>query len=141
MSIFNFFYGEYENEKKTGQKNLTFPNEDLNLWFLSKFPPKIWILREIRSIEVTVLKKSWLYGGYSFRTNLVSFRTFRCCLFPNPVTGHELFFAVSYSKAALVYTYYLNFLTDNHYTFCTLPWTDLSLSRNLFWIKTSKSKR
>ena len=37
----------------------------------------------------------------SFRTNLGSFRTFRCPLFPKPVTGHEQYFAVSYSKPAL----------------------------------------
>ena len=44
---YSVFYGEYENEKKTGQKNLTFPDGDLNPGFLNKFPPKIWILREI----------------------------------------------------------------------------------------------
>ena len=38
----------------------------------------------------------------SFGTNLVSFRTFRCPLFPKPVTGRELFCAVSYSKPTLV---------------------------------------
>ena len=42
-------------------KNLTFPDRDLNPGFLNKFPPTIWILREIRSIELTVLKKSRLY--------------------------------------------------------------------------------
>ena len=26
MCQYSVFYGEYENEKKTGQKNLTFPN-------------------------------------------------------------------------------------------------------------------
>ena len=30
MCQYSFFYGEYENEKKTGQKNLTFPDGDLN---------------------------------------------------------------------------------------------------------------
>ena len=32
---------------------------------------------------------------------MVPFKTFRGPLFPNPVTGQELFFAVSYSKPAL----------------------------------------
>jgi hypothetical protein len=32
---------------------------------------------------------------------LVPFRTFRGPLFPKPVTGQELFLAVSYSKPAL----------------------------------------
>ena len=35
--------------------------------------------------------------------SLVPFRSFRGPLFPKPVTGQELFFAVSYSKLALVY--------------------------------------
>ena len=61
MCQYSVFYGEYENEKKTGQKNLTFSNGDLNPGFLNKFPPTIWNLREIRSIELTVLKKSRLY--------------------------------------------------------------------------------
>ena len=62
MCQYSVFYEEYENEKKTGQKNLTFPDGDLNPGFLNKtFPPKISILREIRSIELKVLKKSWLY--------------------------------------------------------------------------------
>ena len=34
-------------------------------------------------------------------TNLVSFRTFRCPLFPKSVNGHELFFAFSYREQAL----------------------------------------
>ena len=41
MLQYSFFYGEYENEKKKEQKNLTFPDGDLNPEFLSKFPPKI----------------------------------------------------------------------------------------------------
>ena len=35
------FYGEFENEKKKGQKNLTFLDGDLNSRFFNKFPPKI----------------------------------------------------------------------------------------------------
>ena len=42
---------------KQDKRNLTFPDGDLNPKFLNKFPPKIWILREIRSIELKVLKK------------------------------------------------------------------------------------
>jgi hypothetical protein len=30
MCQYSVFYGEYKNEKKTGQKNLTFPDGDLN---------------------------------------------------------------------------------------------------------------
>ena len=30
MCQYSVFYGEYENEKKTGQKKLTFPDGDLN---------------------------------------------------------------------------------------------------------------
>ena len=41
MCQYSVFYGKYENEKKTGQKILTFPDEDLNLGFLIKFPPTI----------------------------------------------------------------------------------------------------
>ena len=41
----------------------------------------------------------------SSRISLVPFRTFRRPLFPKPVTGKELFFAVSYSKAALNSSY------------------------------------
>ena len=33
MCQYSAFYGEYENEKKKGQKNLTFTNGDLNLDF------------------------------------------------------------------------------------------------------------
>ena len=38
----------------------------------------------------------------SFRTNLVSFRTFRLPLFPKPVSCLGLFFDASYNKRALV---------------------------------------
>ena len=37
----------------------------------------------------------------SFRISLESFRSFRGPLLHKPVTGQELFFAVSYSKSAL----------------------------------------
>ena len=49
-------------KKRKMAKNLTLHHWDSNPRFLNKsFPPKIWILREIRSIELTVLKKSRLY--------------------------------------------------------------------------------
>ena len=41
MCQYSVFYGEYENEKKMGQKNLTFLDGDLKPGFLKKFPPKI----------------------------------------------------------------------------------------------------
>ena len=41
---------------------------------------------------------------YLSRVNFISFRTSRDPLFPKPVTCHELFFAISYSKPALVKT-------------------------------------
>ena len=37
--------------------------------------------------------------------SLIPLRTFRGPLFPKPVTGQELFFAVSYSKTALGYSF------------------------------------
>ena len=40
----------------------------------------------------------------SFRISLESFRYFRCPLFHKPITGQELFLAISYSKPALVTT-------------------------------------
>ena len=64
---------------------------DLNLGFLNKFPPTTWILREIRSIELTVLKKSRLYSTIKYKSvqrsvalfssttifNLMSFKNLR----------------------------------------------------------------
>ena len=41
MCQYSVFYGEYENEKKMGQKNLSFPDWDWNPGFLNKFPPTI----------------------------------------------------------------------------------------------------
>jgi hypothetical protein len=37
---YSVFYGEYENEKKTGQKHLTFPDKDLNPDFWTSSRPK-----------------------------------------------------------------------------------------------------
>ena len=48
-----------------------------------------------------ILNESKLFLGSS-RISLVPFRTLRGPLFPKPVTGQELFFAVSYSKPALI---------------------------------------
>ena len=42
-----------------------------------------------------------MIGDSIFRAGLVPFRAFRGPLFPKPVIGQELFFAISYSKAAL----------------------------------------
>ena len=47
-----------------------------------------------------ILNESKLFP-WSSRISLVPFRTFRGPLFPKPVTGQELFFAVSYSKLGL----------------------------------------
>ena len=58
---------EFENEKKKEQNFLTFRSGDLNPGFLNKFPPKIWILREIRFIEPGVLRTSGLYLTIFFR--------------------------------------------------------------------------
>ena len=63
-------------KKRKMAKNLTLPHWDLNPGFLNKtFPPKIWILREIRSTELTVLKKSGLYLNLikmlEFRDNMI----------------------------------------------------------------------
>ena len=41
----------------------------------------------------------------SFRISLESFRSFRGHLLLKPVTGQDLFFAISYSKPALKYGY------------------------------------
>ena len=56
MCQYSVFYGEYENEKKTGQKNLKFP-------FRWGFEPQIYVqvpahnlnMRDIRSIELSDL--------------------------------------------------------------------------------------
>ena len=41
MCQYSGFFGEYENEKKTGQKKFDLTRRDLNPGFLNKFPPKI----------------------------------------------------------------------------------------------------
>ena len=54
------FFMENKKMKRKRDKKMTFPNGDLNPGYLNKFPPTIGILREIRSIELTVFKKSRL---------------------------------------------------------------------------------
>ena len=44
----------------------------------------------------------------SFRISLESFKSFKGSLLHKPVTGQELFFAVSYSKPALVDTVFIS---------------------------------
>ena len=58
MSQYSVFYGEYENEKKNGTKKFNLFQWGFEPRILNKFTPTICILREIRSIEVTILKKS-----------------------------------------------------------------------------------
>jgi hypothetical protein len=60
VSILNFLWRIWK-WKENGRKKFDLPQWDLNPGFLNKFLPTIWILREIRSIELKVLKKSWLY--------------------------------------------------------------------------------
>ena len=51
----------------------------------------------------------------SFRISLESFRSFRGPLLHKPVTGQELFFAVSYSKLALdTHQDFLNYLAHSN---------------------------
>ena len=56
---------------------MTFPNWDLNPRFLSKFLPTIWILRDIKSIALTVFKKPRLYEhtamGYGLKRRKSTF--------------------------------------------------------------------
>ena len=59
-------------------------------------------LKELKDSKL-ILKESKLFP-WSSRFSLVPFRTFRGPLFPKPVTGQELFLAVSYSKPVLIIT-------------------------------------
>ena len=56
-------------------------------------------LKDLKDSKL-ILNESKLFP-WSSRISLVPFRTFRGPLFPKPVTGQELFFAISYSKLAL----------------------------------------
>ena len=58
-------------------------------------------LKDLKDSEL-ILNKSKLFPWLS-RISLVPFKTFRGLLFPKPVTGQELFFAVSYNKPALIF--------------------------------------
>ena len=51
--------------------------------------------------DTKLILKDYGVDSCSFWTNLVSFRTFRCPIFPKPVSWFGLFLAVSYSKPAL----------------------------------------
>ena len=53
-----FFYGEFENEKKKGQKILTFWSGDLNPRFSVIFPPMIWIFMESDREEIKLKQAS-----------------------------------------------------------------------------------
>ena len=58
-------------------------------------------LKDLKDSKL-ILNESKLFP-WSSRVSLVPFRTFTGPLFPKPVTGQELFFAVSYSKLALAW--------------------------------------
>ena len=74
-------HGEFEIKIKRTKKIFD-PSGDSNPRFLSKsFPPKIWILREIRLIELGVLRTSGLYR------KLVS-----CCFKQFWAVNHEYVF-------------------------------------------------
>ena len=76
-------------EKRT--KKLTFPNGDLNPRFLNKFPPKIWIFREIRLIELGVLRTSGLYYVYlTFRPNVKILTIVIWYIFSDEITSKKL---------------------------------------------------
>ena len=68
--------------KEKGTKKIDLPDGDLNPGFLNKFPPKIWILREISSIELKVLKKSWLYLGRQ-KTSSVIYSSLNADMYSN----------------------------------------------------------
>ena len=57
-------------------------------------------LKDLKDSKL-ILNESKLFR-WSSRISLVPFRTFRGPLFLKPITGQELFLAVSYSKPALV---------------------------------------
>ena len=57
-------------------------------------------LKDLKDSKL-ILNESKLFP-WSSRISLVPFRIFRGTLFSKPITGQELFFAVSYSKPALV---------------------------------------
>ena len=56
--------------------------------------------KDLNDSKLFVYDSKWF--TWSSRINFISFRIFRGPLFHKPLIGHELFFAVSYSKPALV---------------------------------------
>ena len=71
----------------------------------------------------------------SFRISLESFRSFRGPLLLKPVTGQELFFAVSYSKPALAKLHFPESgftIPRLWHSVCT--WALIVLSKNRIWI-------
>ena len=57
--IFSFLWRLWK-WKENGTNKFDLPNGHLNPGFLNKFPPMIWILREIRSMKLTEIKISRL---------------------------------------------------------------------------------
>ena len=72
-----------------------------------KSPEQETSLRNRGCLKVLNDAKLFLNDSYSFRTNLVSFRTFRRPLFPKPFSCPGFFFVFSYSKTALLLELYL----------------------------------
>ena len=77
-------------------------------------------LKDLKDSKL-ILNESKLFP-WSSMISLVPFRIFRGPLFPKPVTGQELFFAISYSKPALgcgncwqKYGIYLRNQSDSYY--------------------------
>jgi hypothetical protein len=64
MCQYSVFYGEYENEKKTGRKKFDLLRRGFEPRIFEQVPAQNLNLREIRSIVLTVLKKSQLYSKY-----------------------------------------------------------------------------
>ena len=60
--IFSFLWRLWK-WKENGTNKFDLPNGHLNPGFLNKFPPMIWILREIRSIKLMILKKYRPYNN------------------------------------------------------------------------------
>ena len=76
-----------------------------------KIVPDQLLLWRIRALWRYWMVPKWSYVDHhwnnldSFRVSLESFRSFRGPLLLKPVTGQELFFAISYSKPALPYNF------------------------------------
>ena len=99
-----FFTGDMEIKRKQDKNILTFPNGNLNPGFLYKFPLKIWILREIRSINLTVLKRSWFYFFlifliFSFRLLKVTFFGSKLNFVTLLVSSIMIFYTTTFSSS------------------------------------------